>query len=424
MASGSTAMDSGAAFHVVMKQTPGFFDIIMEDGGSLATISALKELQLNPPRSECVTFPGPLYRAMLFDVEETGGAGVLMSANHAVIDASMAQMIQDDLDKALATVAESPTTTAETILTHLPSHVDYKPWADSYFNLRTSAEACAATRWHVKRLQSLPQHVRAGALFPAKPAANPTERRRAAGLEPVWSSFDVPDIHRLRREHPHITAPVLVKAAVALMNVHRTGCSAAVFGNLEASRTYFPFFPKAMIEHGGAQFEATDVSGPAYQMVFNIVEVERDAGETVLEFLSRMQEDQTLLTKHAAVPLSAVMKGLNEVSPGAGELIPRIVDTQHFNWTPGLGTTGTDPHQHFKMVAAECRPTIGLIVAAGLGGKENQTIFLKVYGDGVYIGKEEAVRLGEQVQAITKWLATILNWETPVADFVSSVEDL
>lgn len=420
----SAALESEVALHVVMKQTPAYFDIIIKDGGSLATLSALADIPNNFPRPDWVTFPGPLYRATVFDVEETGGAGLVMSANHAVIDASLAHMIQDDLDRALAVVTNSPAATAAEILAQLHPHVDYKPWADAYFSLRTSAEARAATKWHVERLRSLAEHVRAGALFPAKPATSLAGRRLAVGLDPVRFSFDIPDIHRLRREHPHITATVVVKAAVALMNVQRTGCAAAVFGNLEAARRHFPFLPKATLEHAGGQFEATDVSGPAYQMVFNVVEVDRSAKETVLEFLGRMQEDQTLLTKYSAVPLREVMKGLDKATPGAGDLLPRIIDTQHFNWVPGLGTTGTDPHHHVKMLAAVNRPTIGLIFAAGLGGTENQTVFLNLYGDGEYIAKDEAARLGTRVQAITKWLATSGNWEAPVADFPASLETL
>lgn len=420
----SAALDSEIALHVVMKQTSAFFDIMMEDGGSIATLSALAEVPNNLPRPDRVTFPGPLYRATIFDVEETGGAGVVISANHAIIDASLAHVVQEDLDRALAVVTTSPAATAAEILAQLHPHVDYKPWADSYFNLRTSAEARAATRWHVKRLRSLEKHVKAGALFPAKSATSPAERRLAAGLDAVRFSFDIPDIHRLRREHPHITAAVVVKAALALVNVQRTGCAAAVFGNLEAARINFPFLPKTTLEQAGGRFEATDVSGPTYQMVFNVVEVDRSAKETVLAFLDRMQEDQKLLTKYSAVPIREVMKGLDKLSPGAGDLLPRIIDTQHFNWVPGLGTTGTDPQQHVKMLAAVNKPTIGVILSAGLGGQENQTIFLNVFGDGEYVVKDDAARLGEQVQVVTKWLATSGNWNTPVADFPSSFDSL
>lgn len=420
----SAVLESEVALHVVMKQSPAFFDIMMQDGGSIATLSALAEVPNNLPRPDWVTFPGPLYRAILFDVEETGGAGVVISANHAIIDASLAHVIQEDLDRALAVMVKSSAATAAEILSQLHPHVDYKPWADSYFNLRTSVEARAATKWHVKRLRSLAEHVKAGALFPAKPATHLTERRLAVGPGAVRFSFDVPDIQRLRREHPHITAAVVVKAAVALVNVKRTGCKAAVFGNLEAARRDFPFLSKATIEQAGGRFEATDVSGPAYQMVFNVVEVDRSAKETVLAFLGRMQEDQTLLTRYSAAPLREVMKGLDEASPGAGDLLPRIIDTQHFNWVPGLGTTGTDPQQHVKMLAAVHKATTGIIFAAGLGGKENQTVFLNVTGDGEYIGKDEAAKLGEEVQAVTRWLTTSGNWEAPVADFPASLERL
>lgn len=418
------ALGTDDALHVVMKKTPKFFDLLIEDEGELETLNDLQNVAKNHPRPDSVTFPGPLYRTLLFDVKETGGAAMAVSANHAVIDASMMQMIQEDLDRALAAVLESPEASVTDILGQIHQHVDYKPWADSYFNLRTSAEARTATKWHVKRLQSLAKHVEAGALFPAKPATSLTSRRLAVGLEPVSFSFDVPDIRRLRREHPHITAAVVVKAAVALANVHQTGCAAAVFGNLEAARKYFPFQPKAVLEQVGAQLEATDVSGPAYQMVFNAVEVDRSSGETVLAFLERMQAEQTGLTKYAAAPLREVMMGLELLSPGAGELLLRIIDTQHFNWVPGLGVTGDESPRHVQMLTAVNRPTTGLSIHAGLGGKESQTVALAMYGDGVYLGKEEVAKVGEDIRTITKWLATRENWEAPVKRFVESLKGL
>lgn len=419
-----TALGTDVALHVVMKKSPTFFDLIIEDGGQVQTLDDLKNVAENPPRPDIASFPGPLYRTLLFEVKETGETAMAISANHAVIDASMMQMVQEDLDRALAAVLKSPQGSATDILSHLHQHVDYKPWADSYFNLRTSAEARAATKWHVKRLQSLAKHVEAGALFPAKPATSIASRRLAVGLEPVSFRFDVPDIRRLRREHPHISATVVLKAAVALANVKRTGCAAAVFGNLEAARKYFPFQSRAVLEQVGAQLEATDVSGPAYQMVFNVVEVDRSSEETVLTFLERMQAEQTDLTKYAAAPLREVMRGLEQTCPGAGELLPRIMDTQHFNWVPGLGAAGAESPQQVKMLAAVNRPTIGLSVHAGLGGQESQTVVLNLYGDGVYIGKEEVTKTGECVRAITLWLVSRGNWETPVADVVTGLKSL
>lgn len=417
-------LGSDDVLHVVVKQSSKLFDLIVEDGGELETLGELGNLARNHPNPEHVDFTGPLFRADLYNVKEIGGAAMVVSMNHAIVDASLAQIIQDDLDRALAAVGRSGEVNASALLSELEPHVDYKPWADSYYNLRTSIEARAATKWHVKRLKTLAEHVKTGVLFPVAPRSGEVAGSRR-GEEPVTVSLDVPGLKALRNEYPQITATVVVKAAVALANVYRTGHSHAAFGNLEAARTYFPFLPRAMMEQasGGHGFEATDVSGPTYTMVFNLVEVNKGGRETVVQFLQRMQDEQTALTKYASAPMRDMMKGLDEVSPGAGELLPRLIDTQHFNWRPGLGTTGTDPYQHLKVHELTVRPTTGLVWHAGLGGPQSQTLFMLVYSDGSRVTREDAASMGDIAVAITRWLTTKKNWKRPVAEFKSSLSD-
>lgn len=413
----SETHESNDALHVVMKQSSKFFDLIFEDGGELETLDDLKKIPEGQLASDWVNPPGPLYRAILYNIKETGGTALAVAAHHSIMDASMMQLVHEDLDRALA-LAKGHNTTAA-ILSQLPMHIDYKVWADSHFNLRTSSEARAATKWHVRRLASISEHIKAGNLLPPRP-------RTWTNLEPNLFRFDVPEIHKLRKEHPDITPTVLVKAAVALMDVDRTGYSHAVFGNLEAARTNFPFLPKSMLEHtsGSHHFEGMDVSGPTFQIVFNVVEVpDQSAKETVLGFLERMQEDQTALTKHAAAPLLEIIKELDKISPGSGELVPQLNYTPHFNWVPGLGQMETDPFANIKLVNSVLKPTTGLIIHAGLGGDKNQTIFMNVYGAGT-CDKDEAARIGEKAVAITKWLATSENWNLPVAEFREALRGL
>ncbi|KUI64337.1 Acyl-CoA synthetase family member 2, mitochondrial [Cytospora mali] len=404
------ALQSDDALHVVVKQTSKFFDMIVEDGGSLDTIEDLKNISLHHPHPDYATLPGPVYRTLLFDVKETGSAAMVTSVHHCVIDASMAQIVQEDMDRALAGVYAGAGTTEE-LLTKLIPHVDYKPWADSYFNLRHSVEARAATKWHLKRLSSLPQHIEAGALFPPT-VRTPRDKYNAAlveGEDCIPFIFDVPDIHALRKEHPSITAQAVVKSAVALMNVHRTGHTHALFTNHEASRTYFPFISKAMMDLAPKQYEATDVSGPAYQNVTNLVEIRED--ETVLAFLGRIQDEQTLLTKHAAAPLREIMRGLID----GEELVPEVIGAQVYNWVPGLGTTGTNPYHHHELLNAVVRPHLGLSLNCGLGGPQNQTVIIQVRGDGFDL--DGLRKVGEELETITKWLVSKEQWESVVGGY-------
>lgn len=414
----SDALGPENILHVVIKQSSKLLDLIVEDSGDLDTLQELEDMAKRHPIPEYVNYPGPLYRVSLFNVKEIDGAAMVVSMNHSVIDASLAQNIQEDLDRVLGAVSKSASVTASALLSELEPHVDYKAWADSYYNLRTSIEARAATRWHVKRLKLLAEHVKAGALFPSTPRSGEAAGSRR-GEEPALVAVDVPGFQTLRKEYPQITATAVVRGAIALANVYRTGYSHAAFGNLEAARTYFPFLPKSVIEQasGGHQFEATDVSGPTYQMVFNLVEVNKGGRETVAQFLQRMQDEQTANTKYASAPLKEIMKGLDEISPGSGELLPRLIDTQHLNWRPGLGTTGTNPFQHSEMLDTVVRPTTGLVWHVGLGGPQSQTLFMLVYGDGSRVTREDAARMGDVAVAITEWLTTKENWTQPMVEF-------
>lgn len=405
---------------MVIKQSPKFFDLIVEDGGSLDTVEELRNLSLHHPRPDYATLPGPVYRTMLFDIKETGTAAMVISVHHCVIDASMGQITQEDTDRALGAIASGASSTEE-ILSKLHPHVDYKPWADSYYNLRSGVEARAATKWHLRRLSTLPQHVKAGALFPST-LITPRDKYNAAlveGDDCIPFTFDIPDIHALRKEYPDITPQAVVKSAVALMNVYRTGHSHALFTNHEASRTQFPFVPKAMAALSPNLFEATDVSGPTYQNVINLIEVDRtgsDGGETVLGFLRRVQAEQTLLTRHAAAPLREIMAGLE----GGRELVPEVIGAQVYNWVPGLGTMGTNPHHHHEVLSAVVRPHLGLSLNCGMGGPENQTVIVQVRGDGFELSGLRKV--GEEIEAITKWLMTRSNWEAPMGKFESALQ--
>ncbi len=81
----------------------------------------------------------------------------------------------------------------------------------------------------------------------------------------------------------------------ALINVQKTKHTHALFSNLEAAHTAYPFITKAMADSG--QYEATQVAGPTIQSVINLVGIKPE--ETVAEFLQRMQSDQTNLTEYA-----------------------------------------------------------------------------------------------------------------------------
>jgi hypothetical protein len=320
----------------------------------------------------------------------------MQAVNHAVIDASYGQIWFEDFDRALGSG-----------VTQLPSHDDYKIWADSYFSLRHSPAGRAATKWHVNRLKNLSTHTKA--VYPHVVNRAPYDPAlEASGEDGVQYNFEAPGIPVLRKEYRSITAPIVLKTALTLLNIHRTGHSHALFANLEAARTTFPFIPKALENTG--QFEATDVAGPTIQSVINLIEFKPE--ESVVAFLSRMQEDQTNLTKYASAPWREIIAALGE----SGHLIQTITCNQIFNWVPGMGSKGTDPFLNFKLLNAVVRPQVGLAINAGLGGADSSTIFLHLRGDAM--DQSEFTQMCQDLERITRWIVEKEHWDTPIGRFV------
>lgn len=295
-------------------------------------------------------------------------------------------------------------------------HVDYKIWADSYYSLRTSLEARAETEWHLAGLRNLGTHRKA--IFPPmKPPVPGFIHHEVAEVDGLLHQFDAPDFYALRKQYRNISHPIVLKSAHALLNVHITSHTHALFSNLEAARTTFPFIPKAL--HTPGDFEATDVSGPCFESVINLIEIRPD--EKVIEFIQRMQDEQNNLTTYASAPWSEIMKALG---PEDGKIMPEMVRTQVFNRVPGMGTTGTNPNQHFEMLVAAVRPAVGLAVNAGMGGPEGLTVFMHLRGTYVDEEREKTLIHARKLEKTTQWIMREENWEAEVGGFAGCLNGM
>lgn len=392
----SQAFGSDVALHVLVRHRKELFDRCITHVGNVKSVKDLENLAVKYPHPEHSAVPGPLFHAMIAEIEETGRAGMVMSIHHGVMDASYGQLFFEDLDNALGGA-------------QLEEHIDYKTWADSYFALRTSLDAKAATAWHVRRLRGLEKHGKA-----LLPYTGPHPNAKAdydLGAEHGFAySFEAQGIPALRREHGHITAPIVVKAAVALHNILQNKQTHALFSNLEASRMRFPFVPKALGSLEGYEFEASDVAGPTIETVINFVEIKPE--EHVLAFFERMQEEQNNLTKYAAAPLGDVMATLGDK---AGPMLLEVLRSRIYNWIPGMGTTGTNPFANFERLNFIVKPDIGLAYNAGLGGKSANTVFLLLTG--MAFDRPELQTIAEDLAKITKWLTAKEHWNSPIGKF-------
>ena len=87
--------------------------------------------------------------------------------------------------------------------------------------------------------------------------------------------------------------------------------------------------PRALEALHGQQYEASDIAGQTIQIVTNLVEF--NPGESVLDFLHRMQEDQDNLTKYASAPLKSIMSRLGDET---AQTLLEVSQSLLFNWAP------------------------------------------------------------------------------------------
>ncbi|KDN65336.1 putative AMP-binding enzyme [Colletotrichum sublineola] len=455
------------ALHVFVRPSARLFDLMIQDGGVLRSLKDLEEIALGNtseahrfPTPQQNTFPGPLYRVMLFDIEETGTVGMLTSGNHSISDHSAGQLFYDDLDHAVA-VASSPSgSTAAAIFSQLPEHKDYVSYLDLNHALRGSPLALAAVNWHVDRLSSLPKHVDAGALWPS-PA--------------TWMSVSLDDHYSNRHQLHHnftltahrqipgksgratpIPISTIVKASTALASAHRSGYTStdaetgsvsrvAVFSSVEAARYHYsPFLPESFTagrnKPSSLRWEAGDVAGPTVQIVCNVVQVPVQSpqrGETlptVSLFLDKMQEEQELQTRQACAPWRSIMDGLDDPNASARPwpLLPLVHGTLMFNWAPGLGEarasssfsaedTRLSQFDNIETLNSVQKPRVGLVVTAGAsthrgpGKSSAATVFLHLRGAGLEWDNPGGMgSFAKEVEEIAQWLSATENQGRPI----------
>ena len=70
-------LKSDLALHVAVRQDKKLFDIVIQDEGTVKTVEELSAVPLKYPYPEHALFPGPLFRALIYYVEETKSAALV-----------------------------------------------------------------------------------------------------------------------------------------------------------------------------------------------------------------------------------------------------------------------------------------------------------------------------------------------------------
>ncbi|KAL8798046.1 MAG: hypothetical protein Q9182_006999 [Xanthomendoza sp. 2 TL-2023] len=304
--------------------------LLQDSHQSVANLGELKKLARSGLTSMHAHMPGPLFRAILVDIQDRGNnVGLIIIANHAVFDALSMAAWREDLERLLRNPSDKP------------SRVPYQSFANIHYNYRTSASAAKSVAYFADKLQGV--HKLSKALWPPQTApewyigndtgwkhpngtpGHPTERQHPnppTGLDGIKHSIHLPDLPHLY-PRAKISPATLLKAALALLTTSQTNQDVALMGTVQAAR-HWPFLDPILTPNLP---HPLSIAGSTHTNVPHTIQIDR--GETVLALLQRLSRDQDSLTAHAHAP-SALLD--HALSPDDRAVVRAMKRRQTFNW--------------------------------------------------------------------------------------------
>ncbi|KAL8732812.1 MAG: hypothetical protein Q9181_003814 [Wetmoreana brouardii] len=387
--------------YVVLRPNHRWFELAISDDYEVDSPEDLSTFRLNDDEKDYAITPGPLFRIMIVYVRNTNSAGLIYSCHHSTFDALSFSIWHEDVDIALRT-GETPN-----------SHVDFKSFAKRKYEYLDTPDANAACDFHVTRLKGWSHH--RGAFWPPQRAPQffrgsdsqwthvdgtpgKSHERQALDTHPLGvvgmnGTVTLPSLSSIKLVRG-ITAQVLMKASLAIVNVHHTGADQAFFGQAEAARVW----PTATGEPGPNLPNTMDIAGPTWEIIINRIHVRR--GQSVLGFLDELQKEQKLLSRYAQAPFKKLESLLQKQGDGpeGHELHDSVFRRQCFNWLPNAR-----PHYtHLQEVQSMSRADIGL--QWNFMHIDEKTVNVNVQYDDCQVRGEEVKLAVEEVLTCARWI--------------------
>lgn len=208
------------------------------------------------------------------------------------------------------------------------------------------------------------------------------------------------------------TKPLIVlKAAVALFNVHQTGCSTALFANFEAARSW----PLAV--DGANKPNPLSIAGPTFETVVNRIDI--IPAEKVIDFLRRVQDDQSELSTQSHAPFLEILR---QLTPEDAQMTKDVLMRQIWNWPESSQQVGAAVRdKESSAITGLERLDFGAFDDVGLawtcGLWDPQTFYLICSYDDCQLRKEEAIVASRDVLSAAAWLVANLEAIVAEADF-------
>lgn len=369
---------------------------------------------------------GPLARFAISRIKDTDSTGIMMLVHHVTFDAISLQAFKRDLEANIrAEQMSEPCTT-------------YKLFADIFYQHCSSIPAQTSVGYHVNRLRGIgrlresiwpPQRCPGWFIgddtgYHIPPALQDPlleERRQVddghecTRVLEIERTADLVDLAKLRSKHS-ISAPVLFKSALAILNSRLSGSAEVLFSNTQAGRQW-PFLDESVSNYLP---NPLTIAGNTLGMVMNRINV--DAEASVGELLVHLEQEQHLLTRHAHAPSAAISAQLSPVDAAAYHAGHR----QLLNWNPNSGNDaamqGKPGKTGLELVQVEAFTDVMLEWHCSTWGSRAVVITM---WDGAQFGRAVVETWANKFMVALDLVARTANWNKKLGELdlsASSVE--
>ncbi len=411
-------LDQQALF-VIMRAGSRWSEAAITEAADVEHPQDLVSLTLPDPERNSVhpRSGGPLTRFVIADIKSEGRAGLMILSHHSPFDAISLQAFSEDLQN---NMAGRPTEELR---------ASYKMFADMYYLYAKSLPSQIAVSFHVNRLRGISSlrescwprqrcvgwHIGDDEGYTVPTFANPTllpkrtqidSDRGDAGLVGLKGSVRLTGLGELRSRY-NVSAPVLFKAACAILNSHLTLSPEVLFMNSQAGRQW-PFLDPSIAKHLP---NPVTIAGSTLASVLNRIQVQSQ--EALGSFLTRLEAEQQLLTAYAHAPTASITSQLNPGDVSAFMAGMR----QLLNWNPVLAETVTK-RSGDQIGGVRVLGYTEVMLEWHCGMFETDVAGVVVQWDGCQTGKIEVQGWLDKFMTALEWVANGEHWESKLEELV------
>ncbi|KAF2718485.1 acetyl-CoA synthetase-like protein [Polychaeton citri CBS 116435] len=407
----------------------------MTTGWEVEKKEDLINLLLDHPELDAAAAPGPLFRTHIAKIKEDGTAGLILVMSHAINDMSMTKLWLDDMLVSLSGEGK------------LIDHASFKDYAEAYYNHREGVEADNGIQYWTEKLQGVGS-VPESTYWPPRRAAqwlkgndfgwtrwDGTKARKGERSTPLSEKkkaqkgirrrVEVADIATLKAQHG-VPVFMLVKAALAMLNVSKTGGKEAIFSTLNAARTW-PFASDyTALEREAYAGNPLDISGCTCEYVLDRIRV--PTGQSVVSYMQKVTSEEEQNSSFAHAPFLRIIDRLRDpLSPedqrtwaerdrDAASLLD-LARRQSFNWLP-TAPSAQSSAKGLNMLELLSRMDNGLTVT-GFLLDDKKSVALSFTWDAEHLTAGEAEAAMNTLARLVEHMGKAENWDSTVGHILS-----